>query len=119
MRDCAAIEDATLLTTDAKAVRQYQSAKGFAALMLRAKLFRGWGDCYGYLLLARGMADIMLDPIMNYWDIAALVPVIRGAGGEITAWDGSDVLEGSSCVAAPAALHANVIEILNPKEPGQ
>jgi myo-inositol-1(or 4)-monophosphatase len=57
----------------------------------------------------------MLDAIMNFWDLAALVPVIRGAGGTITAWDGSDVLEGNSCVAAPTALHADVITILNAK----
>jgi histidinol phosphatase-like enzyme (inositol monophosphatase family) len=117
MRDCPRLEDATLLTTDVKAVREYRSAAAFAGLMQRVRLFRGWGDCYGYLLLARGMADIMADPIMNLWDIAALVPVIRGAGGVITAWDGSDAVRGNSCIAAPANLHAHVLELLNNAEP--
>ena len=53
---------------------------------------RTWGDCYGYLLLATGHADIMCDPVMNPWDIAALIPVVRGAGGVITDWQGKDAM---------------------------
>jgi fructose-1,6-bisphosphatase/inositol monophosphatase family enzyme len=81
----------------------------------RAKLARTWGDCYGYLLLAGGWADVMLDPIMNPWDIAALVPIIRGAGGVITDWQGRDPVKGSSIVAANTALHPQVIAALNPQ----
>ena len=59
------------------------------SLMGRAKLARTWGDCYGYLLVATGWADVMFDPMMNLWDIAALVPVIRGAGGVIAGFQGA------------------------------
>ncbi|HMD62128.1 MAG TPA: inositol monophosphatase family protein, partial [Opitutaceae bacterium] len=78
------IEDATLLTSDLVNAARHPGGRGFETLIRRAKLARTWGDCYGYLLVATGWADVMFDPIMNPWDIAALVPIIRGAGGVIT-----------------------------------
>ena len=73
---------------------------------------RTWGDCYGYLLVATGRADIMADPIMNPWDLIPLIPIINGAGGTITDWTGGDAVTGSSTVAANRDLHPRVIEIL-------
>ncbi|MCB0285927.1 MAG: histidinol-phosphatase, partial [Calditrichaeota bacterium] len=74
---------------------------------------RTWGDCYGYVLVASGWSDLMMDPVMNPWDLLALVPVIRGAGGVITDWQGNDPVSGNSIVAANPALHPQVIDILN------
>ena len=73
---------------------------------------RTWGDCYGYLMLASGRADIMIDPIMNRWDLVPLIPIIRGAGGMITDWHGGDPVTGNSIVAAGPDLHSQVLEIL-------
>ena len=68
---------------------------------------------YGYLLVATGWADISVDPIMNPWDIAALVPVIRGAGGVISDWQGADAYPAKSTVAcATPELHAEVLAAL-------
>ncbi len=114
VRDNVEIDDATLLTTDIKHIAEHQNADGFDALLEEVKTFRGWGDCYGYLMLALGSADIMVDPVMNAWDLLPLVPVIEGAGGVITTWDGGDPVKGTSCVAATPSLHAYVIERLNP-----
>ncbi|MSU70638.1 MAG: histidinol-phosphatase [Opitutaceae bacterium] len=113
-RPCARIEEATLLTSDPLNPAKYQNGAAFEALARRARLVRTWGDCYGYLLLAGGWADIMLDPIMSPWDIQALVPVIRGAGGMITDWQGRDPVRAKSIVAAGPALHAQVIAALSP-----
>ena len=114
-RATARIGDATLLTSDPFNAAKYQSATTYDALVRRAKLVRTWGDCYGYLLIAGGWADVMLDPIMNPWDIAALVPVVRGAGGVITDWQGGAAYPAKSTVAATTvALHAQVIAALNP-----
>ena len=55
----------------------------------------------------------MLDPIVNPWDVLPVIPVVRGAGGVITTWDGGDVVQGDSCVAATRNLHPHVLEILN------
>jgi hypothetical protein len=54
-------------------------------------------------------ADIMMDPLMNPWDLLPLVPVIRGAGGVITAWDGGDVVKADSCLAASPKIDAQAL----------
>jgi histidinol phosphatase-like enzyme (inositol monophosphatase family) len=109
------LEDATLLTSDPLNPARHQNGAAFAALAARAKLVRTWGDCYGYLLVATGWADVMCDPILNPWDIAALIPVIRGAGGAISDWQGRDPVGAQSIVAAATPeLHATVIAALNP-----
>ena len=56
----------------------------------------------------------MIDPVMNPWDIAALIPVVRGAGGKITDWHGGDPMKGNAIVAAVPELHERVISALNP-----
>jgi myo-inositol-1(or 4)-monophosphatase len=108
------LADSTLLTSDTLYLAKYQNGPACDRVVSQAKLFRTWGDCYGYTLVAGGWADVMLDPIMNQWDIAALVPVIRGAGGVITDWQGTDPVNSTSTVAAATPeLHAEVIAALN------
>jgi histidinol phosphatase-like enzyme (inositol monophosphatase family) len=112
-RDTKRIEESTLLTSDTLNLAKYQNGAACERLLARAKLVRTWGDCYGYTLVAGGFADVMLDPIMNPWDIAALVPVIRGAGGVITDWTGGEPLNAASTIAAATpALHADVLAAL-------
>jgi myo-inositol-1(or 4)-monophosphatase len=116
-RAATRLADATLLTSDPLNPARYQDGAAYVALAQRAKLVRTWGDCYGYLLVAGGWADVMLDPIMNPWDIAALVPIIRGAGGAITDWQGKDPVRGNSIVAAGnSALHREVLAALHPAQ---
>jgi myo-inositol-1(or 4)-monophosphatase len=113
MRTVDKLSEATLLTTDVLSVPKYQKKAGFESLAQKIKYFRTWGDCYGYLMLASGGADIMLDPIVNPWDILPVVPIIRGAHGVITSWDGGDAVRGTSCVAANKRLHPLVMEVLH------
>jgi len=114
VRAPARLEEATLLCSDVLSPAQHHNGPAFDALCRRVKLVRTWGDCYGYLLVATGWTDIMCDPIMNPWDVAALIPVIRGAGGVITDWQGRDPVNAASIVAATPALHPQVIAALNP-----
>jgi len=113
LRPCEKIEAATFLTSDPLNPAKYQNGSAYEAFSARARLVRTWGDCYGYLLLAAGRADLMCDPIMNPWDIAALVPIVRGAGGVITDWQGGEPMRGQSIVAAGPSLHAQAIAALN------
>ena len=113
VRPCADIEAATLLTSDPLNPGKFRDGPAFDALARRARVFRTWGDCYGYLLLATGWADAMCDPIMNPWDIQALVPIVRGAGGVITDWRGGDPVKADSIVAAGPLLHPRIIAALN------
>ncbi len=114
LRPCSRIEEATLLTSDPFNPARYRDGAAFEALARRAQVARTWGDCYGYLLVATGWADVMLDPIMNPWDIPALIPIIRGAGGVITDWYGGDPVRADSTVAAHPALHPQILAALNP-----
>jgi histidinol-phosphatase len=114
VRACARLEDATLLTTDHWDVFRYRNGPAFEALSKRARVYRSWGDCHGYFQLATGGADIMLDPDMSAWDIMALVPVIEGAGGRITDWQGRDPIGADSIIASGGPLHDEVVRALNP-----
>ena len=115
VRPTPSLREATLLVTDLLDVPRHQDGAAFESLMRDVKLVRTWGDCYGYLLLATGHADIMCDPIMNPWDIAALIPVVRGAGGAISDWQGRDAVGAESIVATTSrALQDEVIARLNP-----
>ena len=112
-RPTTKLSDATLLTCDWLTPAQYQDGAAFERLAKSARLCRTWGDAGGYLLLATGWADLVVDPIMNPWDIAALVPVIRGAGGVITDWAGGPAYPATSTIAAATPeLHAAALAAL-------
>lgn len=115
VRSCKSLEDATLLTTSHWSVWRHQNGPSFEALTRKVKMYRTWGDCYGYFLVATGYADIMIDPAMHLWDIAPLIPIIQGAGGKITDYFGDDPLAGKGAVATAGYLHEQVIEGLSGK----
>lgn len=107
------LSEAVLLTTDHLNIKKYQDAEKFEKLINSVWLYRNWGDCYGYYLLATGFADIMIDPIMSVWDTMALIPIVKGAGGIITDYNGNDASKGNSIIAANPNLHSKVLEILS------
>lgn len=112
-RQTRQIEDATVLTSDPSILTKHRGGPGFQGLMGRARIARSWGDCYGYLMVATGRADVMYDPVMNLWDIAALVPIVRGAGGVITNSEGGAPYPSDSTVAsANQKIHSQVLAAL-------
>ena len=78
-----------------------------------AKLTRGWGDCYGHALVATGRADVMVDPLMNPWDAAALVPIVQEAGGHFSTGRRPSIYSGNG-VSVNAALKDTVLDMLHP-----
>ena len=113
VRNCNDISEAVLLTTDHINIGEYQDREKFERLIRKVRLYRSWGDCYGYYLLATGFADVMIDPIMSFWDTMALIPIIKGAGGIITDYKGDDPVNGNSIIAASPGVHSQVIKCLN------
>ncbi len=113
IRSVNSLSEAILLTTDILNIEEFQNLDKFLGLARKTKYLRMWGDCYGYLLVAGGFADIMIDPIMNPWDSRALIPVINGAGGVITDYHGNSAIIGNSTVASSKELHAEIIGLLN------
>ena len=84
-------------------------------LTKKTGLHRTWGDCYGYLMVATGTADISLDTIVQVWDVTALIPIIQEAGGKITNLNGDTSINMTNCIATNGILHDEVLKILKPK----
>ena len=81
-------------------------------LLTKTHLARGWGDCYGHMLVATGRADVMIDPALNAWDAAALLPIVEEAGGEFIDWTGEPTIYGGNGLSVVPGLKAVVLQIL-------
>jgi histidinol phosphatase-like enzyme (inositol monophosphatase family) len=88
-------------------------------LIRSAGQFRGWGDCYGYVLVASGRADVSLDPLVNIWDCAALAPIVEEAGGTFTDWSGTRSISSGNAVATNGPLFPEVIAALRGEQKTQ
>lgn len=89
-----------VFTTTPSLFRTPELMSKWKAVESATRLQRFGMDCYGYALLAAGHADLVIEPFLNTYDIAALVPIIREAGGAIACWDGSEPTPGGDVVAA-------------------
>ena len=110
----ASLAAATLLITDERFPDRPVRQQRFRQLASTARITRTWGDCYGYLLLATGRADIMVDDLMNPWDAAAVQVVVEEAGGRFTDFRGRPTAFGGDSIATNAALDTIVRDILCP-----
>lgn len=110
--ETSSLEQATVATTGVELFSATGRSKAWERLTAQAARFRTWGDCYGYVLVATGRADVMIDPIMNVWDCAPLLPIITEAGGRFTDWKGNETIRGGDAVASNGRLHASVLSAL-------
>lgn len=108
----AKIEEATVLTTDEQFTFAPEHREGWQRLATGAAFSRSWGDCYGYLLVATGRAEVMVDGVLTDWDAAALMPAVIEAGGAFTDWDGKPTAFGGSAIATNSALAESARSIL-------
>ncbi|HMI46190.1 MAG TPA: inositol monophosphatase family protein [Gemmatimonadaceae bacterium] len=106
------LSSARLVTTDARFKRDPTRRDRWLRLQDGAQAMRTWGDCYGYLLVATGRADVMVDDVMSVWDAAALLPVITEAGGAFTDWKGRTTAFGGDAIATNSRLAGAVRAIL-------
>ncbi len=100
----ASVDEATVLTTDERFTQAPHHLDGWRALAAQSAIARSWGDCYGYLLVATGRADVMVDGIVGPWDTAPLLPIITEAGGVFSDWSGRATAFGGSAIATNALL---------------
>jgi histidinol phosphatase-like enzyme (inositol monophosphatase family) len=105
-----ALKQATLLA--GSITRATARSGAYMELARQVKLNRGWGDVFGYMLVASGRAEIMLDPRISIWDIAGIAPIIREAGGWLGSWDGTATVKGKDCCAVNMALKDTVLGVL-------
>jgi len=108
----ATIAESTIAITDDRFEGRPERATAWRHLASQASVSRTWGDCYGYLLLATGRADVMVDDVVAPWDSAALYPIVTEAGGSFTDWSGAVTAFGGDIIATNAVLANPVRDIL-------
>jgi myo-inositol-1(or 4)-monophosphatase len=113
IRTCGAINEAVLFTTSPLLMNASDRAS-FARVESKVRLSRYGGDCYAYCLLAAGHIDLVIETELKAYDVLPLIPIITGAGGLITSWDGTPPYSGGRIVAAgDRRVHAAALELLD------
>ena len=111
-RRCASLKEATSFTTS-PLLMNAADREIFGRVESAVKLSRYGGDCYAYCMLASGFVDIIIEAGLQPYDVQALIPIIEGAGGRMTAWDGGDAQQGGAILACgDPKLHALLVERL-------
>ena len=118
VRACEDLASAVLATTDPFLFEEPE-ASVFNSLRRAVRLQRYGGDCYAYCMLATGQLDLVMESGLSPWDVRALIPIVKAAGGCITDWSGGSCADGGQVVASgDARLHASVLERLAPVATG-
>jgi histidinol-phosphatase len=112
----ASLSDALLLCTDAESMARYGRAGAYRRLAAASKMQRSWGDAYGYVLVATGRAEVMLDPIVSIWDCAAILPVLEEAGGSATNWSGRAMITGGELIGTNGLVLKEVLTLISEAE---
>ena len=113
VRPCASLADAILFTTSPLLMNETDRAT-FTSVEKTVKLSRYGGDCYAYCMLAAGHIDLVIETELKPYDILPLIPIITGAGGVVTSWDGGPAaLGGRVIVAGDKRVHEAALKLLS------
>jgi histidinol phosphatase-like enzyme (inositol monophosphatase family) len=114
---CSKLADATFVTSQVGSFAARGASAVFERLEAASYVTRTWGDAYGYFLVATGRAEIMVDPVMNLWDAAAILPIVQEAGGSFTDWQGRPTVDSGEGLATNGELLDEVLAITRPFRP--
>ena len=113
VRRCDSLEKASLFTTSPRLMNETDRAT-FQRVEKHVRLSRYGGDCYSYCMLAAGHLDLVIETELKPYDIAALIPIVTGAGGVVTTWDGKPAQNGGKIIAAgDPRVHEAAMKLLN------
>lgn len=107
----ARLADGLFVTSELDTFASRGAEGALAALTKAAWLSRTWGDCYGYLLVATGRAELMVDPVLNVWDAAAVQPIVEEAGGTFTDWQGTPTIHAGEAIATNGLVLDEVLAV--------
>ena len=111
-RPCARLSEAVLFTTSPRLMND-ADRNSFGRVEDAVRLSRYGGDCYAYCMLAAGHVDLVIETELKPYDVLPLVPIIAGAGGMITSWEGGAPHAGGRVIAAgDKRMHKAAIELL-------
>lgn len=111
VRDCHDLSQATFLSTDVTSPAEFDCEQPFQELLDRTWVHRTWGDAYGHMLVAAGRADLMFDPVLNIWDAAPLITIVREAGGIFSDKAGNESIRTGNGFSCSKPLYPSVVEI--------
>jgi histidinol phosphatase-like enzyme (inositol monophosphatase family) len=112
-RACATLTDAIFTTTHPDLFSTPLQQALMASLKSKVRMARYGTDCYGYCLLAAGFIDLVIEPDLKIYDIAALIPIIERAGGVVTTWDGKPATNGGNIIAAgDKRIHEQAMKLI-------
>ena len=103
------LAESCFVTSQVSTFYEVNRGAGYLALDEKAYITRTWGDAYGYLLVATGRAEVMVDAIMNVWDAAAILPVMIESGGTFTDWNGNATIHGGEGIGTNGTVHEEVL----------
>jgi histidinol phosphatase-like enzyme (inositol monophosphatase family) len=109
------LRESLLLTSEIgnfRTARKNDALAAYLELERSARLARTWGDGYGYLMVATGRAEVMIDPVMNLWDAAPLQTIIEEAGGTFTDWQGRPTVHSGDSIATNGLVADEVLAIV-------
>ena len=113
VRPCDSLSDAYLMTTTPSLFATEKLGK-YLSVERQTKLVRYGADCYAYMMLAAGQIDLVIETGLKPYDILPLIPIIEGAGGIVTNWNGGAVDNtGDIIIAGDRRVHAAALHQLN------
>ena len=112
VRPCATLADAMMFTTSPQLMNDADRT-AFGRVEAAVRLSRYGGDCYAYCMLAAGHVDLVIETGLKPHDIVALIPIVQGAGGIVSNWEGESAVKGGRVVAAgDKRVHAAALNLL-------
>lgn len=109
---CPRLAEGLFVTSEVANFDKIHRRDAYDRLQAACRLARTWGDCFGYALVATGRAEVMVDPIMNLWDAAALQPILEEAGGTFTDWQGRPTIHSGQGIATNGHVLAEVLSLV-------
>jgi histidinol-phosphatase len=106
------LERATLAFTDPASFAKHGRAEAWQRLQAATYYRAGWTDAYGYLLVATGRIELMLDPIMSDWDCGPFPPIFQEAGGYFGDWRGQATIHAHEALATTQTLLPEVLRVI-------
>jgi histidinol phosphatase-like enzyme (inositol monophosphatase family) len=110
------LAESLFVTSEVANFRARDRMDSYLQLDELCRLTRTWGDCFGYLLVATGRAEVMVDPVMNVWDAAAIQPILEEAGGTFTDWQGEPTIYSGEGLATNGLVLDEVLEVTRTKK---
>lgn len=108
------LSKATLIITDPRTLIAAEGNDSLVRLCQKVRLVRGFGDCYGYFLVANGLADVMIEPgALKLYDVAPMPPLLQGAGGVFSTFTGDLDFSTGQGLATNRILHNEILSLLN------